>query len=281
MFPHAPPPARVETCGLSPYHGGVSLHGVLRLGVLLLALAASGATIKLYLTDGTYHLVREYKVQEDRVRYYSIERGDWEELPLSLVDLKRTEEEMRQWEAKLEEEAKVVSAEDRAEREQREEAARVPVEPGVYLIEGKELRQMPQAESKVVTSKKRSVLKVITPVPVVSGKATVELDGARSKQAIETDRPEFYIRLVAEERFGLVRLKPKSESRVVETWSIVPVTNEILDERDEVEILRQQVGEGLYKIWPKAPLKPGEYAVVEFTEGKGNVQVWDFSFGRQ
>jgi len=64
----------VEIYGLSPYHEGVSLHGVLRLGLLLLALAASGATIKLYLTDGTYHLVREYKVQEDRVRYYSIER---------------------------------------------------------------------------------------------------------------------------------------------------------------------------------------------------------------
>jgi hypothetical protein len=35
--------------------------------------------------------------------------------------------------------------------------------------------------------------------------------------------------------------------------------------------------DGLYKIWPKQPLAPGEYAVVEFTEGKLNVQVWDFA----
>jgi hypothetical protein len=34
---------------------------------------------------------------------------------------------------------------------------------------------------------------------------------------------------------------------------------------------------GLYKIWPKEPLAPGEYAVVEYTEGKLNIQVWDFA----
>jgi hypothetical protein len=33
----------------------------------------------------------------------------------------------------------------------------------------------------------------------------------------------------------------------------------------------------LYKIWPKQPLPPGEYAVVEFAEGKLNIQVWDFA----
>ena len=35
--------------------------------------------------------------------------------------------------------------------------------------------------------------------------------------------------------------------------------------------------DGLYKIWPKQPLLPGEYAIVEFSEGKMNMQIWDFA----
>ena len=61
--------------------------------VLFLAFAAWAANIKLYLKDGGYHLVREYQVQPDRVRFYSVERSEWEEIPLDLVDLKRTEAE--------------------------------------------------------------------------------------------------------------------------------------------------------------------------------------------
>src|SRR5712691_1944385 len=41
---------------------------------------------KLVLADGTFQLVREYSVQGDRVRYWSVERSAWEELPTKLVD---------------------------------------------------------------------------------------------------------------------------------------------------------------------------------------------------
>ena len=65
----------------------------------LLALAGAAivlaASQRLYLKDGSYHSVREYQKVGDRVRYYSTERGDWEEIPLDLVDLKRTEEEVK------------------------------------------------------------------------------------------------------------------------------------------------------------------------------------------
>jgi hypothetical protein len=53
-------------------------------------------SFRLYLNDGTYQQVREYKLEDDRVRYYSTERSDWEELPLSLVDLKKTDAERKQ-----------------------------------------------------------------------------------------------------------------------------------------------------------------------------------------
>jgi hypothetical protein len=44
-----------------------------------------------------------------------------------------------------------------------------------------------------------------------------------------------------------------------------------------VPILQREMAEGLYKIWPKAPLPPGEYAVVEYTPGQLNMQIWDFA----
>ena len=53
-------------------------------------------SFRLYLNDGTYQQVREYKVEDERVRYYSSERSDWEELPLSLVNLRKTDAERKQ-----------------------------------------------------------------------------------------------------------------------------------------------------------------------------------------
>jgi hypothetical protein len=245
--------------------------------ILLAAAALAAGNFRLYLKDGNYHVVREYKVDGDRIRYYSTERSDWEEIPVSLTDLKRTEAEKRAHEDQLKQETAELVAEDEFERVQREEREKVPVNPGVYLVEGEDLREIKLAESKVVSNRRRSVLKVLAPVPVISGKATIELDGESSQTVVPGNRPEFYIRLASEERFGLVRLTPKKGSRVVQKWTIIPISNEIVEEQEEVELFRRQVGDGLYKIWPIQPLKPGEYAVVEYTQGKGNVRTWDFS----
>src|SRR5882672_7505117 len=106
--------------------------GFARYLLFLLALCAFAANVKLYLKDGGYHLVREYKVEADRVRYYSLERSDWEEIPLTLVDLKRTETEVSERQAVIEKEAKMITAEDQAEKEHAKEVARIPQGPGVY-----------------------------------------------------------------------------------------------------------------------------------------------------
>jgi hypothetical protein len=247
--------------------------------VLFSALTLWAVNFKLYLTDGGFHLVREYQVDGDRVRFYSVERSGWEEIPLKLVDLKRTEAERQARDADLRKEAAEIAAEDKFEREQRDERDRVPQEPGAYLLDGKEIKTVKVAESKSVTNKGRSILKVLSPLPVVSGKVTVELDGEHSATLVPGNRPEFYFRLSTEEHFGIVRLKAtRKGARVVQTWTIIPVSKEMIEEQDEVEIFRKQVDDGLYKIWPTAPLEPGEYAVVEFTPGKGNIQTWDFAW---
>jgi hypothetical protein len=238
---------------------------------------AQAATIRLYLKDGTYHNVREYEKQQDRIRYYSTERGDWEEIPLELVDLKRTEQETADKEKQRKEDAAIIDAEEKAERAQRREIERIPMEPGVFSVEGEKVTVYKPAESKMVNNRRRSILKAITPVPMIAGKSTVEIDGLKSATVLTAVRPEFYIRLAAEERFAIARIKPAKTSRIVQTWNIVPVTKEIIEETDIVETFKQQIADGLYKIWPTKPLTAGEYAVIEYTEGKGNIQVWDFA----
>ena len=79
----------------------------LLLALVILAMTAWAANVKLYLKDGSYHIVREYKTEGDRVKYYSVERSSWEEIPVALVDLKRTESEIAGRKAALAEEAKV------------------------------------------------------------------------------------------------------------------------------------------------------------------------------
>lgn len=243
---------------------------------LLLIAPAAAQQFRLYLKDGGHHLVREYSVQEDRVRYYSVERGDWEEIPLELVDLKKTEAERKDRLRAEKEQAAQDDEEEAFERAVAREVSRIPQDAGVYYVENDEVKALKQAESKIVTNKRRSVLKVMVPVPLVAGKATIELDGEASAHIVPGDRPTFYFRLWEQERFAIVRVKPKKGARVVEEWEIIPVTKEVVAKRDEVEIFRQQMRNGLYKIWPREPLPPGEYAVIEYTQGQGNTQIWDF-----
>src|SRR5579871_4087505 len=98
----------------------------------LLDFTAWAANIKLYLKDGSYHLVREYQVQPDRVRFYSVERSQWEEIPLDLVDLGKTRSEETERKEEIEKETKALSEEDQAERQLQKEVMRIPQNPGVY-----------------------------------------------------------------------------------------------------------------------------------------------------
>jgi len=261
------------------------------LGLILFSLAADAANIKLYLKDGTHQMVREYQPVEDRIRYYSLERSEWEEIPAELVDLKRTKSEMTERDATRSAERKAIAEEEAAEREHLARIASIPEEPGTYWEDGAAMKAIPVAESTLVTDKKRTILKVMSPLPVFAGKATVEIPGERSAQVFSGRRPEFYLRLSADENFAIVQLMPgkppdaKSKeplrqkgSRIVEKVSIDPVMKDMrYEEPVTVEIFRQQLGERLFKLWPQKDLAPGEYAVIQFTAGKVNPQVWDFA----
>jgi hypothetical protein len=246
----------------------------------LLAAAAWAANARLFLKDGSYQMVREYQVQADRVRFYSVERSEWEEIPLDLVDLKRTQEEVSARAAELEKETRAMDAEDKALRETAREVSRIPREPGVYWAEGDQTHAVKQGETKVHTNKGRSVLQRISPLPIIIGKATLEMDGAHSATVFSNPEQEFYFQLSAPERFAVVRLTPRSGVRIVETLLTDPISKEVTETPEIVPTLNRQLGDDMYKIWPKEPLPDGEYALVQYEAGKVNMQVWDFAVKR-
>ena len=247
------------------------------LALFILACSAWAANVKLYMKDGSYHVVREYQVQPDRVHFYSVERSDWEDIPLDLVDLKRTQSEAGERQQKLDADARSMAEEEKALRELEAEKRRIPQDPGVYWMLGKQVQVMKAAESSVKTNKGRAVLKKLSPIPMISGKATLEIQGMNSLNVFTNPDQEFYIQLSEPERFGIAKLIPKGGVRIVENVTTLPVVNEIIEEPTMIEILKKELDGGLYKIWPKEPLEPGEYAVVEYTESKLNIQVWDFA----
>jgi hypothetical protein len=220
-------------------------------------------------------------VQGDRVRYFSTERGDWEEIPKDLVDLDKTEKQRKAKSAEMVRQAREQDEEEQAERAMRKEIEAIPMESGGYFKENDQVRALKLSDYQIVTDKKRRALTVISPIPLIPGKATVVIKGEHSPFVMKEDRPEFYLRLAKEEKFGIIRLTPKKNVRVVENVSIVPRVNQAYEERKQMDTFEQQLMGNLFKVWPEKPLTPGEYALMEFSEADDqeeiNLMIWDFA----
>jgi len=249
--------------------------------LLAAALTLYSETFKLYLKDGTYQVTREYQVESDRIRYYSTERGEWEEIPKDLIDLEKTERERKAKNDVLVKEARDQDEEDRALRAQQKEIAAIPMNPGAYYKQEQKVAALPSADYQIITDKKRKALQVLSPVPLVPGKASVVIKGEHSAFQVRDERPDFYVRLAKEERFGIVSLTSKKNFRVVENISIAPVVNVAYEDRKLMETFEQDLGNGLFKVWPEKPLPPGEYALVEFSDSQDKEDIelfiWDFA----
>lgn len=167
---------------------------------------------RLILKDGTYQLVRKYEIVGDRVRYISIERsGDWEELPVSLVDWDATRKWERDHAAQVEEaspamkEAEDIDKEESAARDEatarRPEVAQgleLPDEDGVFALDTyqgtPELVELLPTELNANTKSKHGLN---TLNPLAGAKASLELDGAHAKVHLHVNDAAIYLSLNA------------------------------------------------------------------------------------
>jgi hypothetical protein len=244
------------------------------------------ASQKLFLKDGTYQLVSSYEVHGDRVRYYSVERSAWEEIPLSLVDLeatKRAQEEEKAVQKKQLEEGRELE-QQRFEKPVETgfeivPGVHLPQEEGVYTYDGTRVIRLIQSSAEVVTDKKRAALGLAIPVPLLKGRSIVVLPGPKAAVRLQQAQPTFYVQ--SSDGLGakleLISVKVVKESRVVEKVEAgragIGKPSEL---RAAVQLERKQLAPGLYRLKPLHPLDPGEYALGEPLQQGLNLELWDF-----
>jgi hypothetical protein len=249
--------------------------------LLLAAAAVFAANIRLYLKDGDYQIVREYEVQKDRVRFYSAERKAWEEIPLALIDLKRTEQEAAEKAAAQAEVVRQEQAEDQAINADKMLIRSVPDEVGVYRVEGQSLSPLVEVPAFKRDSTTQKILQMISPAPMIAGKTTVFVEGKASKYRITDPNPEFFFRLALPESLAIIKLDAKKDERIVEEVIVLPLDEGVEEVRKQQPTFKKQYEPRLYRVWPEKPLDPGEYAMVEYTEGAIAVRVWDFAIDKK
>jgi hypothetical protein len=264
---------------------------------------AQAQTERLILKDGSYQLATKWETKGDRVRYFSAERNEWEEIPNSLIDWNATNQyEKDRTAGKMSPEAIALDKQIEAERQENElksphvaPGLRLPPEGGVYALDSylnqPELLPLDQTSGEVNRHVAHNVLRAAIN-PVGGSKHTIELAGPSAKIQVHAPLPAIYINLDASaeedvasktpaaelpwDRFRLIRAQVKGDKRIVGAIKTA-VYGKVSQEQDAIATSAEQLGEGWIKLTPKAPLDPGEYAVAEMLGKQGmNSYVWDF-----
>ncbi|HEX4031416.1 MAG TPA: hypothetical protein VHX20_13685 [Terracidiphilus sp.] len=169
-----------------------------------------GKNHRLILKDGSYQVVREYKIQGDRVHYFSQERGDWEDLPVELVDWDAT----RKWEqdhagvdgegaspamqeaAAIDKEEADERSDDKARMPEVARGLELPDEDGVFVLDTyqgtPELVELTPKDLRM-NSRTHHGLGVLN--PLAGEKEGLEIEGAHAKVHLHVNDPAIYLSL--------------------------------------------------------------------------------------
>ena len=287
----------------------------LAMSLALLAPAAHAQTLskRLVLKDGSYQSVREWKVQGDRVHFYSLERSEWEDIPNELIDWNATNKynsDLASNTASRSSDVKEADAEEKAERAKEEAMSpqvapgiRLPSMGGVFMLDTwrgqPQLVEMVQSGSEVNKQTGKNILRAaINPLPMGS-KQTIELKGAHAQVQGHEPDPDFYVNVdqpeahgnssgsvstagtsrdldLMPDRYRIVRVESKKDARVVANLKVA-IYGKVSEQQKYIKATATPVSGGWVKIVPGEPLAPGEYALVEMLSPKEmNLYVWDF-----
>jgi hypothetical protein len=264
---------------------------------------AQSQTKRLILKDGSYQLATKWQLAGDRVRFFSVERNDWEEIPESLVDWNATNQYEKDRAAgrdtpeavALDKEMEAARAEEEAKSPQVAPGLRLPPEGGVYALDTylsqPELLPLDQTGGEVNRHTTHNVLHGVIN-PLGGSKHTIELPGPSSKVQVHAASPVLYVNVDASaettedektkglelpwDRFRIVRTEVKGDKRIVGAIKTA-VYGKSSQEQEVIPATAEQFGEGWIKLTVKAPLQPGEYAIAELLGKQGmNSYVWDF-----
>lgn len=269
--------------------------------LLLLALVMGAVTgqaqvsKRLILKDGSYQSATKWEIKGDRVRYYSSERAEWEEMPESLVDWKATDAWEKDHDASKDEELEKVLKENKAD-EEAEGAVNPLVAPGVRLPDGggvylldifknqPQLVELVQNSGEINKQTGRNILRA-TINPIASAKQSIELKDAHARVQAHTTTPEIYIDIDMDTQsqpldlanhFRIVRMQEKKGMRVLGNLKISMI-GKVSQQQSFIAARAEKFSGDWVKVIPAEALPPGEYAVVEMlTPKEMNLYVWDF-----
>jgi len=195
-----------------------------------------GKNHRLILKDGSYQMVRDYQIVGDRVRYLSQERGEWEELPVDLVDWDAT----RKWEKEhadlVEEEASPAMKEaeeiDKEESEERnDQKARMPEvatglelpdEDGVFVLDTYQgTPELVELRPTELTTNSRTRKGIAVLNPIATQRAEIELEGSHARVHLHVNDPAFYLSLGVDDEKEPVL----SRAYTVDTAGVKPAAN--------------------------------------------------------
>jgi hypothetical protein len=251
---------------------------------------APGPTVprgkKLVMKDGTFQIVSSYQIDGDRVRYFSIERSEWEEIPASLVDwgaTKQAETAEQKADAALTD--KIKAGEDAAKAAPLDVDASFEVVPGVllppgqgfFLLDGRTISPLKQSAASSKLNKGHLVEQVVVPLPVIPTRTSVDLPGRHAAFRITNPNPEFYFRTadLGEPQIELLVARTESDKRHIE--NIDTLFGQQNNKGKTVSLQEWQAAKGLYRFTLGKSLAPGEYALAQFFPREGiSLLLWDF-----
>src|SRR5437016_6691461 len=221
----------------------------LLLGLVSMFPSASAQQLakRLILKDGSYQLSTQWEVKGDRVRYFSAERGEWEEVPKSMVDWAATDKYEKD-SASGKPAPEAVELDKELEAEQQGEEAKTPhVAPGLQLPDSggvvlldtyqnqPQLDELQQSGSELKKNMKGNILRAAIN-PIASAKQTIELPGLHAKIQAHATLPAIYVNVEQQDqgadastqgpqqaqhpdhpwdRFRIVRLDSNQAKRIV------------------------------------------------------------------